>query len=57
MAYILGTFPILVRKDPGLATRVLDAYDRIAAAIETGTPFVSALDPPPGQGRRHEAAR
>ncbi|MHB1535557.1 MAG: hypothetical protein ACYC1D_13300 [Acidimicrobiales bacterium] len=54
--YILGTFPIANRKDPGLAGRVLDAYDRIATAIETGLRFVSVLDPPPGEGRRHEGA-
>ncbi|MHB1534417.1 MAG: Eco57I restriction-modification methylase domain-containing protein [Acidimicrobiales bacterium] len=54
--YILGTFPIANRKDPGLAGRVLDAYDRIATAIEKRLPFVSVLDPPPGEGRRHEGA-
>jgi hypothetical protein len=54
--YILATFPILIRKDPGLVNRVLDAYDRMATAMQTGTPFVSALDPPPGEGRRHEVS-
>jgi hypothetical protein len=53
--YILGTFPILIRKDPGLVDRVLDAYDGMATAMQTGTSFVSALDPPPGEGRRHQA--
>ena len=52
--YILSTFPIANRKDPDLAPRVLDAYDRIARAIATGEPFVSTLDPPPGHGRRHK---
>ena len=57
--YILGTFPIVNRNDVKQygeeRTRrlVLDAYDRIATAIETGEPFESALDPPPGQGPRH----
>ena len=57
--YILGTFPIVNRNDVKQygeeRTRrlVLDAYDRIATAIETGEPFQSALDPPPGQGPRH----
>jgi hypothetical protein len=51
--YILGTFPIVNRKDPGLAGRVLDAYDRIAEATGSGTSFLSTLDPPPGSGRRH----
>jgi hypothetical protein len=52
--YILSTFPIANRKDPELAQRVLDAYDRIAGSVATGEPFVSTLDPPPGQGRRHK---
>jgi hypothetical protein len=52
--YILSTFPIANRKDPDLSARVLDAYDRIATAIESGAPLVSTLDPPPGHGRRHE---
>ena len=51
--YILSTFPIANRKDPGLATRVLNAYDRIADAIATSIPFTSGLDPPPGLGHRH----
>jgi hypothetical protein len=52
--YILSTFPIANRKDPDLSARVLGVYDRIATAIESGAPFVSTLDPPPGHGRRHE---
>jgi hypothetical protein len=51
--YILSTFPIANRKDPDLASRVLDAYDRIAEAERTAQPFVSTLDPPPGHGPRH----
>jgi hypothetical protein len=51
--YILGTFPIANRRDPGLARRVLDAYDSIAKSIDTGDPFTSTLDPTPGQGPRH----
>lgn len=51
--YILGTFPIANRKDPALTSRVLEEYDRIAKAVDTGEPFVSALDPPPGEGPRH----
>jgi hypothetical protein len=52
--YILSTFPIANRKDPALAQRVLEAYDRIAESVSTGKPFNSDLNPPPGQGRRHE---
>jgi hypothetical protein len=51
--YVLSTFPIVNRKDPELAGRVLDAYDQIAKSIETGRPFVSTLDPAPGFGPRH----
>ncbi|WP_409484298.1 Eco57I restriction-modification methylase domain-containing protein [Arsenicicoccus dermatophilus] len=32
---------------------VLAAYDAMAQAAETGVPFVSPLDPPPGRGPRH----
>lgn len=33
---------------------VLDAYDAMTEAARTGVPFISPLDPPPGQGLRHE---
>jgi hypothetical protein len=32
---------------------VLAAYDAMTTAAETGVPFVSPLDPPPGHGPRH----
>lgn len=51
--YVLSTFPVVNRKDPDLADRVLDAYDAMARAIESGSPFISTLDPPPGDGARH----
>ncbi len=51
--YVLSTFPIVNRKDPELAGRVPGAYDAMTKAIESGSPFVSSLDPPPGQGARH----
>jgi hypothetical protein len=56
--YILGTFPIVNRKDVAAhgeeRTRqlILENYDRMAAAT-SDKPFVSSLDPPPGQGARH----
>lgn len=53
--YVLSTFPIANRKDPDLTGRILTAYDAMAAAIETGNPFVSPLNPPPGYGPRHPA--
>jgi len=52
-AYVLDTFPIANRKDPGLIRRVLTAYDALADAARTGEPFQSPLNPPPGRGRRH----
>ncbi|SDC78147.1 Methyltransferase domain-containing protein [Geodermatophilus telluris] len=33
---------------------VLEAYDAMTEAARTGVPFVSPLDPPPGQGPRHK---
>lgn len=57
--YILGTFPIVNRKDVAKfgeeRTRrlILENYDAMAEAIRTGNPFVSSLDPPPGSGPRH----
>ncbi len=33
---------------------VLAAYEAMATAAATGVPFVSPLDPPPGEGPRHE---
>lgn len=55
--YVLSTFPIVNRKDPELAGRVLAAYDAMAKAVESGSPFVSTLQPPPGQGLRHPDSR
>ena len=57
--YILDTFPIIKRKDEEryeeYRTRllILDVYDRMAEAIQTGEPYQTILDPPPGQGPRH----
>jgi hypothetical protein len=34
---------------------ILENYEAMALAIETGEPFVSTLDPPPGAGPRHPA--
>ncbi|MEO3763241.1 DNA methyltransferase [Streptomyces sp. B5E4] len=33
---------------------ILDIYDRMAEARETGRAYQTVLDPPPGQGPRHE---
>jgi hypothetical protein len=57
--YILDTFPIVRCKDEArfgeyrTKLLVLECYDAMAKAINTGQPYQSALDPPPGQGPRH----
>jgi hypothetical protein len=57
--HVLDSFPVVSRyeeRDFGeFRTRrlVLAAYDAMTAAAETGVPFVSPLDPPPGEGPRH----
>jgi len=52
--YVLGTFPIANRKDPGLTPRILAAYEALAASAASGEPYISPLSPPPGGGRRHD---
>nr|WP_092883528.1 N-6 DNA methylase [Actinopolymorpha cephalotaxi] len=57
--HVLDSFPVLHKKeerDHGeFRTKrlVLTAYDAMSNAAETGVPFTSPLDPPPGQGPRH----
>lgn len=57
--YILGTFPIVKRKDEAefgeyrTKRLILENYDRMQECIDTGTEFVSTLDPAPGYGPRH----
>jgi len=56
---VLDSFSVLRRyeeRDHGeFRTKrlVLAAYDAMTRAAETGAPFVSPLDPPPGHGPRH----
>ena len=53
MAYILETFPIVKRKDEqahgAYRTKraILDIYDAMRQAMETGAPYHTRLDPPP----------
>ena len=53
VAYILDTFPIVARKESAIygeyRTRrvVLEIYDALAAAMRTGEPYASQLEPPP----------
>ena len=59
--YVMETFPIVKRKD--LAAHgeyrtkrlILEVYDAMQKAIDTGTEYQTVLDPPPGQGPRHPA--
>lgn len=51
--YIMDTFPILRRKDEAAygeyrtARLILECYDAMAKATETGVPYQTILDPPP----------
>jgi hypothetical protein len=57
--YIMETFPIVKRKDEQrcgtFRTKdlILEIYDAMAEALQTGEPYQTILDPPPGQGPRH----
>ncbi|UVJ40568.1 hypothetical protein [Arthrobacter sp. CJ23] len=61
VGYILDTFPIVIRKDEAefgeFRTKrlILEAFDSMQSAIDSGIPFESTLNPPPGQGPRHPA--
>jgi hypothetical protein len=52
--YIMDTFPIVRRNDEQkygdyrTKNLILEIYDELQHAIDTGKPFVSRLDPPPG---------
>lgn len=57
--HVLNSFPVLRKyeeHDPGaFRTRrlVLDYYDHMTTAAETGVPYQTPINPPPGQGPRH----
>jgi hypothetical protein len=61
--YIMETFPIVKRKDEQrygtyyTKELILETYDAIAEAMRTSKPYLTALDPPPGQGPRHPDRR
>ena len=52
--YIMETFPIVKRKDEEAfgtyrtKETILDIYDQMQAAIDTGVPYKTPLNPPPG---------
>ncbi len=61
--YIMDTFPIVRRNDEQkygdyrTKNLILEIYDELQHAIDTGHPFVSRLDPPPGDpGATHGEA-
>lgn len=55
--YIMETFPIVKRKDMAqygeyrTKNLILEIYDAMQRAKETGTPYQTILDPPPGDPR------
>lgn len=59
--YILDTFPIVKRKEEAkfgeyrTKRRILEMFDAMQTAINTGLPYQTLLNPPPGQGPRHPA--
>ncbi|MFI7214264.1 Eco57I restriction-modification methylase domain-containing protein [Micromonospora maritima] len=58
--YILDTFSVVKRLDEAshgtyrTKSLILDVYDRMASAGEAGAPYATLLNPPPGQGVRHQ---
>jgi len=60
--YIMDTFPIVRRNDEQkygdyrTKNLILEIYDELQRAIDTGKPFVSRLDPPPGDPRAAHGA-
>ena len=59
--YIMDSFGAFQRNDPDRFARtkalILEIYDQMTAAITTGKPYKTILDPPPGQGPRHPGQR
>jgi hypothetical protein len=57
VGYIMDSFGAFRRNDPERFERtkalILDVYDAMAEAIETGEPYKTILDPLPGEGPRH----
>lgn len=59
--YIMETFPIVKRKDIAAHGEyrtkrvILEIYDAMQDAIDTGMEYQTVLDPPPGEGPPHES--
>ena len=60
--YVMTTFTVVRKRDEARSGEyrtkrlILEIYDAMATAIETGEPYQTVLDPPPGEGSRHPAA-
>lgn len=58
VGYIMDSFGAFQRNDPErfarTKARILDVYDAMVEAVETGEPYKTILDPPPGEGLRHQ---
>lgn len=60
--YVMDTFPVIKREDEAAhgtyrtKDLILDIYDRMAEAKESGGEYKTVLDPPPGKGPRHPVA-
>ena len=57
--YIMDSFRAFRNNDPERFARtkalILEIYDAMTVAMETGEPYQTILDPPPGHGPRHPA--
>ena len=57
VSHVMDTFGAFRRNDPELFARsrtlILERYDAMAAAMESGSSYLTVVEPPPGCGRRH----
>jgi hypothetical protein len=57
--YIMDTFKVVRERDVKVYGEfrtkrlILEIYDAMQEAVDTGMPYKTVLDPPPGKGRRH----
>ena len=57
--YIMNTFPIVRRKDEAAHGEyrtkrvILELFEAMETAIDSGVPYTSPITPPPGHGPRH----
>jgi hypothetical protein len=61
VVHVMDSFPIVQRKDNAefgeyrTKRLILEVFDAIRSAIDTGMAYESPLNPPPGHGPRHPA--